>query len=111
MQRASAGTRLLDRERQRQALLEARLRQALEQARREPARRLELFAVRLQALDPSRVLARGYAWLSDEAGRTLVSVAAQAPGQAVQARLADGRLEARLTAVRPGAGDAMPERG
>jgi exodeoxyribonuclease VII large subunit len=57
-----------DRERQRQALLEARLQQALERARREPARRLELLGVRLQALDPSRVLARGYAWLSDEAG-------------------------------------------
>ena len=108
VQRASAGTRLLDRERQRQALLEARLRQALEQARREPARRLELLAVRLQALDPSRVLSRGYAWLSDEAGRTLVSVRGLAPGQALLARLADGRIEARVTAVH-GAADPSPD--
>jgi len=111
VQRASAATRRLDRERQRQALLEARLRQALERARREPARRLELLGVRLQALDPSRVLARGYAWLSDEAGGTIVSVAGLAPGQAVQAQLADGRLEARITAVRSGTAEPAPGAG
>jgi len=111
MQRASAATRRLDRERQRQALLEARLRQALERARREPARRLELLGVRLQALDPSRVLARGYAWLSDEAGGTIVSVAGLAPEQAVQAQLADGRLEARITAVRSGTAEPAPGAG
>jgi exodeoxyribonuclease VII large subunit len=108
VRRASAATRALDRERQRQALLEARLRQAIERARREPARRLELLAVRLEALDPSRVLARGYAWLSDAQGRTLVSVHAVQPGGTVHARLADGRIEARVTAVQPGAAEDAP---
>ncbi|MEP7057575.1 MAG: exodeoxyribonuclease VII large subunit [Caldimonas sp.] len=47
---------------------------------------------RLQALDPRRVLARGYALLTDASGRALVSVREAAIGVRLQALLGDGRL-------------------
>lgn len=56
---------------------------------------------RLQALDPRRVLERGYAWLSDAEGRPMLGVAAAQPEQAVQAVLADGVLRMRVTDVVP----------
>lgn len=56
---------------------------------------------RLQALDPQRVLERGYAWLSDAEGLPMLSAAAAQPDQAVQAVLADGVLHMRVTDVRP----------
>ena len=52
--------------------------------------RCERLILRLQALDPHRVLERGYAWLSDEQGHALTRAAQLQPGQAVQATLADG---------------------
>lgn len=54
---------------------------------------------RLQALNPSGVLARGYAWLSDEAGHALVSASQLTVGQSVRAVLADGMADAQVTAV------------
>lgn len=47
-------------------------------------------AVRLQALDPQRVLERGYAWLSDAQGQPLTRAAQLHPGQRIAATLADG---------------------
>ena len=44
-------------------------------------------------LDPQHVLARGYAWLQDEAGQPITSVARLQVGQNVEARLADGAAE------------------
>lgn len=92
-----------------QARLE-RLAQRLTDARRqrqgETARRLELLGARLAALDPQRVLARGYALLEDEQGRPLVGVGALRPGRRLQARLADGRLALDVAAVWPDDGAA-----
>ncbi len=56
---------------------------------------------RLQALDPQRVLERGYAWLSTADGLPMLSAAAVQPDQAVQAVLADGVLRMRVTDVLP----------
>jgi len=50
-------------------------------------------ALRLGLLDPSLVLRRGYAWLSDAQGHTLSSVHQLAPGEAVRATLADGAVD------------------
>ena len=61
--------------------------------------RLARAALRLGLLDPSLVLRRGYAWLSDAQGHTLSSVHQLAPGQAVRATLADGAVD--LTVSRP----------
>ena len=65
--------------------------------RAEPQERL---AARLQALDPHRVLARGYAWLIDDAsGRAVTSARQLAPGSHLQAVLADGTAAATVTGV------------
>ena len=54
--------------------------------------RLDKFEWLLGSLDPALVLKRGYAWLQNEDGRALSSVADLSPGQAVQAKLADGEV-------------------
>ncbi len=66
--------------------------------------RLERLAARLDLLDPARTLARGWAWLADGQGRPLVAVADASVGQRIAARLADGRIEATVTAVEPADG-------
>jgi len=54
---------------------------------------------RLQALDPARVLQRGYAWVEDAAGRPITSVQGLQAGQTVRAVWGDGRAQAQLTQV------------
>ena len=61
--------------------------------------RLAALAARLDAVDPRRTLARGYAWLVDERGAPLLSTAQAAVGERLTAWLADGRLEAVVTAA------------
>ena len=68
-------------------------------------RRLAHADTRLQLLDPSLVLQRGYAWLSDASGHALTSVGQLVPGAAVSARLADGVADLSVLRVersRPG---------
>jgi exodeoxyribonuclease VII large subunit len=83
----------------------ARLMQADVDLRRASARlladraeRLERLAARLNALDPARVLARGYAWLIDDASaRAVTSVRQLNVGTRLQAVLADGVAGAVIT--------------
>lgn len=63
--------------------------------------RIDVLAGRLHALDPRRVLERGYAWLSDPQGRPLTSVAQVQADDVVQGVLADGVLQMRVTADPP----------
>ena len=65
------------------------------------ASRIEAAALRLHALDPERVLARGYALLVDAAGRPITSVRTLAVGDPLTARLADGKAELTTRAVEP----------
>ena len=83
---------------------ESGLRRSAERLRRSVARattahesRLALAAGRLDALDPRRVLARGYALLTDRAGHAVSTVGDVAPGDALEALLADGRLALTVT--------------
>ena len=46
----------------------------------------------LALLDPALVLQRGYAWLADEAGETIVDAAQVQAGQSLRATLAKGQL-------------------
>lgn len=62
--------------------------------------RLDALAARLRALDPSQVLARGYAWLSDATGRAVTSAQQLEVGQPLQAVLQDGVADVRVTQVR-----------
>ncbi|MDR2992050.1 MAG: exodeoxyribonuclease VII large subunit [Burkholderiaceae bacterium] len=73
---------------------------ALQARRREHLQRLEL---RLSALAPERVLARGYAWLEDTSGQPVTRATQARPGQAIAARLADGRIGMRVEQVFPAA--------
>ncbi|HET9823265.1 MAG TPA: exodeoxyribonuclease VII large subunit [Burkholderiaceae bacterium] len=82
----------LERTRARPPLLAHRLQAAL---RADLARRLERCAAwggRLSGLDPHRVLARGYAWVTDAAARPVTSAAAVQPGQPLVAVWHDGAV-------------------
>ncbi len=59
--------------------------------------RLDHLEARMRALDPTLVLQRGYAWLTDGQGHTLTRVQNAHVGQEVQAVLADGRLGLTVT--------------
>jgi len=58
---------------------------------------MEHEAARLQLLDPSLVLQRGYAWLSDAQGLTVSRAAQTSVGQKLQATLADGKVDVAVT--------------
>jgi exodeoxyribonuclease VII large subunit len=81
---------------QHHSMMLERMAQALPQAaaRGQAARtqRLDRLAAALGLLDPTLVLERGYAFLSDEAGATITRIGQLRPGQAVRATLADGSL-------------------
>ncbi len=96
---AAAGLRLADRHGQRLGQLAQRMARAISVDRAARAQRLEAFGQRLDALDPQHVLARGFAWLTDERGRVLQSVRQLSPGQSVNARLADGAADLTVTRV------------
>jgi len=61
--------------------------------------RLANFAGRLQALGPEQTLARGYAIVFAADGSILRDARAAQPGDAVQARLARGRIGARVESI------------
>ncbi len=62
-------------------------------------RRLTYAAARLDALSPLRVLARGYALVTEESGKVLSSVASIEPGEQLRLQMADGRVDARVLAI------------
>jgi exodeoxyribonuclease VII large subunit len=117
----SALTRLLDRQSQRldlaavrigkPSLVVAGMRHRLDSAhqrmghalhrdleqRRHRVQRAEL---RLGLLDPTLVLSRGYAWLTDAQGQALTRVSQLHSGQSVGARLVDGSVELTVQSVR-----------
>jgi exodeoxyribonuclease VII large subunit len=66
------------------------------QRRQELCTRADL---RLQALDPAKVLLRGYAWLTQEDGKPITSVAHVRASQDLQATLADGTVDLRVQNV------------
>lgn len=76
-----------------QAVLASGLTQALHQRLRAQAERVDRAELRLGLLDPRLVLQRGYAMLTDSAGRAVVSTAQASPGDALKATLADGTLD------------------
>ena len=61
--------------------------------------RLQRSALRLDLLDPSLVLKRGYAWLTNEQGDAIASVGQTSPGQRIRATLVDGAVD--LTVLPP----------
>ena len=60
---------------------------------------LELLGQRLQALDPQRVLLRGYAWIALEGGNPITTVRQAQAGQHWKATLADGTVDLEVLQV------------
>jgi exodeoxyribonuclease VII large subunit len=98
---AAAPLRALAAGRARSDAAEGRARHALAIARARLAGRIDAAAVRLHALDPARVLGRGYALLLDTDGKPVTTVAGLAVGSRVSARLVDGSAELVTTSLRP----------
>lgn len=84
---------LAHRRRLRLASLEQGLSHATRGAVNRQTQRLAHAALRLELLDPSLVLRRGYAWITGDDGRPIVSIAQVKPGQQVVASLADGAVD------------------
>ena len=83
------------------AQLGARLVRAMQRQREHQAQRLLSAAQRLSALDPHQVLARGYAWMADAAGRPVLSVQSVVPGLRLDAVWADGQARVEVLEVQP----------
>ncbi len=79
----------------------SRLGHAFELCRTRLVHRLDSAALRLHALDPDRVLARGYAMIVDATGRPVMSIAGLPIGAEVSARLADGEATLRVESTSP----------
>jgi exodeoxyribonuclease VII large subunit len=76
---------------QQRALVQRLMRAAQVRCQR-AEQQLGAWQARLVALDPQRVLLRGYAYLTDDQGQALVSVASVRVGDTVQAVMSDGTL-------------------
>ncbi|PWH20313.1 MAG: exodeoxyribonuclease VII large subunit [Anaerolineae bacterium] len=61
--------------------------------------KLDLYAHRLESLNPSSILQRGYAILTKADGEILRSVHQVRIGESIQARLTDGLLNSRVEAI------------
>ena len=97
----AALTRSVTASRSRALVAATRLRHAFELRRARLSHRLDSAALHLQALDPDRVLARGYAMLIDGDGRPVTSIAGLSPGAAIEARLVDGEAALRVESTTP----------
>ena len=83
------------------AQLGARLVRAMQRQHERQAQLLQAAAQRLAALDPQRVLARGYAWVADLQGRPVLSVHAVSEGERLDAVWADGSARVQVLALQP----------
>jgi exodeoxyribonuclease VII large subunit len=79
--------------------LKARLQRALHAQLQRCVQRLDASRDRLQALDPQRVLQRGYAWVEAADGRPVVSARSLHAGQSVRAVWSDGHAQAQIVDV------------
>jgi exodeoxyribonuclease VII large subunit len=86
---------------ERLALARQRLTRAVDSRLREEAIGLGHTIERVRALSPQATLARGYAILTDADGHTVDTVFATEAGDAITARLTDGRIDLTVTATEP----------
>ena len=82
-----------------------RLRLALRAQRQRRDEQLARLTLRLAAVDPHQVLARGYAWLTDGGNRPITQAAGLQAGARLSAIWADGRAAVEVLSVTPGAPD------
>ena len=77
------------------------LERALGQTIQNNHQRIQRAQLRLGLLDPKLVLQRGFAWLSDEKGQAVSSIAQAKVGQPVRATLADGVVDLTVSSKSP----------
>lgn len=94
----AALARTTQRQRHRLESLGLALPVALRRASERQALRLQRCETALAMLDPSLVLERGYAFLTDAQGQAITSASQAVPGQALRATLADGGLNLHVDA-------------
>ena len=82
-----------------QQALEANFHKNFQRQLQQRRQALALLTQRLELLNPEHVLQRGFAWLTTPQGQVVSSVGSAPVGTALQAQLADGRLD--LTVVQP----------
>jgi exodeoxyribonuclease VII large subunit len=76
---------------------------------REQSRRLDAVTATVRALDPQRVLDRGYALALDADGKAVNTVAKVRPGDRIELRLADGRIGTTVDRVEKSPAILNPE--
>jgi exodeoxyribonuclease VII large subunit len=81
--------------------LGARLVRAMQRQRERQLQLLQAAAQRLAALDPQRVLARGYAWVADAQGQPVLSARMVTPGDRLRTVWADGSAQVEVLQVQP----------
>ena len=79
----------------------AQLDRALGQTVQNNQQRIHRAQLRLGLLDPKLVLHRGFAWLSDEKGQAVSSIAQANVGQPVRATLVDGVVDLTVSSKSP----------
>ncbi len=80
--------------------LQVALPQALERGLSRAQERFQRAQLQLGLLDPTLVLQRGYAWLSNEQGETISHVRQARLGQTLHATLADGELDLTVAGLK-----------
>ena len=78
-----------------------RLLPSLARAHQAQQERTARAGLRLELLDPSLVLRRGYAWLSDASGQAVTRAAQLQPGDRLRATLADGAVDVLVAQQAP----------
>lgn len=73
--------------------------QSLQRGLQTQRQRLERAGLRLQLLDPSLVLARGYAWVSNERHEAVTRARDLVPGQALHLHFSQGQADVSVSAV------------
>lgn len=92
---------LLERQQDRLTRDQARLTHWIQRSLDQEHRRLSESGLRLQALDPTQPLQRGYALITDAQGHLIDSIHKAPVQSAVSLRLADGQLTARVESAHP----------
>jgi exodeoxyribonuclease VII large subunit len=99
--RAAHPRRRIERLRERLRALRGRPQSLLARHLQHEALRLRGLARSLHAISPLATVARGYSILQRDDGRVIRGISDTQPGDAVQARLHDGRLRLRVEATEP----------
>lgn len=81
-------------------LVEIRLKNASDQLMQSKIRKMENLNSRLDALDPYKVLGRGYSMVTDEGGRPLTSAKSINEGMEITVRMRDGDIDANIKEIR-----------